>query len=151
MNKRLLSLAVASLVCAGVAEAKFYIGIEGGYTGGAYDSKNHETNLPNSSYFLTPGSSTLENTFKDVTYYYTDGTSEDVEPWKGFNIGVTFGTEHFFASNYLGVRWGAGVGFTEIMQDSVQRKKTGSTPSTHTIGTIDAGLSFDLIDRKSVV
>ena len=142
MNKRLLSLAVASLVCAGVAEAKFYIGIEGGYTGAAYDSKDHDLKV-NSSYFVTPGSNTLENTFKDITY--SDGTNTyKADPWMGFNVAVTAGTEHFFASNYLGVRWGASAGFTEIMRD---RKKTSNIQNTFTdtLGTIDAGLSFDLI------
>lgn len=144
MKKSMLSLAVASLVCAGVAEAKFYIGIEGGYIGAAYDSKDHDLKV-NSSYFVIPGSSTLENTFKDKTYYFTNGESEEVEPWKGFNIGLTFGSEHFFASNYLGFRWGASVGFSEIMQDVTQRKTLGSQSYTDTLGTIDTGLSLDLM------
>lgn len=143
MKKSMLSLAVASLVCAGVAEAKFYIGVEGGYTGAAFDSKDHDLKV-NSSYFVTPGSSTLENTFKDKTYYY-NGESKEVEPWMGYNIALTLGSEHFFASNYLGFRWGASVGFTEIMQETTQRTATSSTPYTNTLGTIDAGLSLDLM------
>lgn len=143
----MLSLAVASLVCSGVAQAKFYIGIEGGYTGAAADSKNanHPSNLniPNSSYFLTPGSSTLENTFKDTTYIDNSGNYK-VEPWKGYNIALTFGSEHFFASNYLGVRWGASAGFTELMRDVERTNKIQNT-YTYSLGTIDAGLSFDLM------
>lgn len=144
MKKSMLSLAVASLVCAGVAEAKFYIGIEGGYTGAAYDTKDHDLKV-NSSYFVTPGSSTLENTFKDKTYYYADGVSQEYEPWMGYNIALTLGSEHFFARNYLGFRWGASVGFTEIMQEMTQRQKTGSQSFTDTLGTIDTGLSLDLM------
>lgn len=146
MRKQVLSLAVASLVCASFAQAKFYVGIEGGYTGGARDTKqkNYEINAENSSYFLIPGGSTLGNTFKDKTYMSTDGSSE-VEPWKGFNIAINLGSEHFFASNYLGVRWGASVGFTEIMQDWTEKSNRGNCSYTDTRAYIDTGLSFDLM------
>ncbi|HIY43597.1 MAG TPA: hypothetical protein IAA23_01005 [Candidatus Helicobacter avistercoris] len=53
MKKKLLSLAIASIVCSGIAEARFYIGIEGGYTGGAKDAKKHNAQL-NNVYFLIP-------------------------------------------------------------------------------------------------
>lgn len=142
MNKRLLSVAVASLACASIMEAGFYVGIEGGYTGAAYDSKNHDLKV-NSSYFVMPGGSTLKNTFKSTTY--TNGSETyDVGPWKGFNVGLTFGSEHFFANNYLGVRWGASAGFTEIIQEV---EKTNGIQNTFTQyrGYIDAGLSFDLM------
>lgn len=142
MKKQLVSLALASIVCAGIAEARGYIGIEGGYTGGAIDSKsaNHASNLntPNSSYYLTPGGDTYKNTFEDKTY-----GNIDYEPWKGFNIALTLGSENFFLGNFLGTRWGASVGFTEIMQD--YKNKQDSRSYTDTKAYIDAGLSFDLM------
>lgn len=152
MKKQLLSLAVASLVCAGVAEARIYIGVEGGYTGGAYDAKDHKTQT-NSSYLLFPGGGTFGNSFKDKTYSvtYNDGTNGDkpgtkkVEPWKGYNIALTLGSEHFFASNYLGVRWGASVGYTQIMQDYTYTTQLIQSSYTDTLGFLDTGLSFDLI------
>lgn len=148
MKKQLVSLALASIVCAGIAEARGYIGIEGGYTGGAIDSKsaNHASNLntPNSSYYLTPGGDTYKNTFEDKTYSYNGGNYE-VEPWKGFNIALTLGTENFFLGNFLGTRWGASVGFTEIMQDWTDKSNSGSISYTDTKAYIDAGLSFDLM------
>lgn len=143
MKKQLLSLAVASLVCASVAEARFYIGVEGGYTGGAYDAKDHKTQT-NSSYLLVPGGGTFGNSFKDKTYTITDGTRE-VEPWKGYNIALTLGSEYFFASNYLGVRWGASVGYTQVMQDYTDRTNLMASSYTDTLGFLDTGLSFDLI------
>lgn len=78
MKKKLLSLAVASIVCSGIAEARFYIGIEGGYTGGAKDTKKHNAQL-NNVYFLIPGSSTLGDMFKDKTYT-SNGTTYETEP-----------------------------------------------------------------------
>lgn len=144
MKKQLFSLIVISLVCVGVAQARFYIGIEGGYTGGAYDSKDHNIQT-GSSYFLIPGGNTLKNTFKDKTYYGSNGFAEEVEPWKGFNVALNLGSEHFFAHNYFGVRWGASLGFTEIMQDVTQREATGSLTYTDSLGYIDTGLSFDVM------
>lgn len=145
MKKQLLSLTVASLVCTGIAQANFYIGIEGGYTGGAYDtkSKNLDTQT-NSSYFLIPNGSAIGDIFKDKTYT-SNGRTTEMEPWKGVNFAINLGSEHFFASNYLGVRWGASVGFTEISQDRTVTEKTGSTSYTHTRGYVDTGLSFDLM------
>lgn len=32
MKKTLVGLATASLLCAGVAQARFFVGVEGGYT-----------------------------------------------------------------------------------------------------------------------
>lgn len=143
MKKKLLSLAVVSIVCSWIAEARFYIGIEGGYTGGAKDTKKHNAQL-NNVYFLIPGSSTLGDMFKDKTYTSNEATYE-TEPWKGFNVALNLGSEHFFVSNYLGVRWGASVGFTEIMRDSTEKSATGSVSYTDTLGYIDAGLSFDVM------
>lgn len=145
MKKQLLSLTVASLVCTGIAQANFYIGIEGGYTGGALDSKsaNYDTQT-NSSYFLIPGSDTLKNTFQTVTRGDSQNSLE-VKPWMGYNIAINLGSEHFFANNYLGVRWGASVGFTEIMQDFTVKDTGGSNSYTNTRAYIDAGLSFDLM------
>lgn len=143
MKKKILSLVVSSLVCTGLAEAKFYIGIEGGYTGGAKDTAKHKAQL-NSSYFFTPGSGTLADMFKNNTYT-SNGEIAEIEPWKGFNVAINLGSEHFFINNYLGVRWGASVGFTEIMQNSKETDTSGSVSYTDSLGYIDTGLSLDLM------
>lgn len=146
MKKQLLSLAVASLVCTGIAQARFYIGVEGGYTGGARDTKssNYDTQT-NSSYFLIPSSGTLSNVFKDTTTYYNNGKKEESKPWEGYNLAINFGSEHFFASNYLGVRWGASVGYTAISQDCKLYDAKNSTDYTDHRDYLDAGLSLDLM------
>lgn len=143
MKKQLLSLTVASLVCTGIAQANFYIGIEGGYTGGAKDTTKHKGQI-NSSYVFFPGSETLGDMFKDKTYS-SNGSTTEMEPWKGYNVAINLGSEHFFASNYLGVRWGASVGFTEISQDSKETDVTGTVYYTDSLGYLDTGLSLDLM------
>lgn len=81
MRAKLLSLTAVSLICGSVAEAKFYLGIEGGYNGSvsefSYENKG-----------LTPSS--FSKKLKE----------------QGVVGNLVLGTEHFFGSGYFGLRWG---------------------------------------------
>lgn len=86
MKKKLLSLAVASLVCGSVAEAEFYLGVEGGYNG-------------NLSTFTYEDNGLAPSSFK-----------QEIKE-KGVVGNVVLGTEHFFGSGYFGLRWGVFAGY----------------------------------------
>lgn len=120
MKKKILSVVLASCALASMAQARFYIGIEGGYsTQSAYDSK-------------TSG----KNTF-GVTYAGTGVIGNALNSgYSGYSVGGVLGTEDFFGK-YFGTRWGLGAGYT-----SVSKTENGST---HTFNSVDAGLSVDLL------
>lgn len=143
MKAKFLSLAVITALCAGIAEARLYVGVEAGYTGGFVDTSK-KLNSRNSSYLVFPGAGIIGDAFKDHTFYGNANTYE-VEPWKGFNVALTLGSEHFFAKDYLGLRWGASVGYTEIQQDVRAIHNKGSNFATFTNAYVDAGLNLDAI------
>lgn len=92
MKTKLLSLAAASLICGSVAEAKFYLGIEGGYNGSVSEFSYEDK--------VTPSS--FSKKLKE----------------QGVVGNLVLGTEHFFGSGYFGLRWGIfggyGVAWGEI-------------------------------------
>ncbi|WP_104697471.1 MULTISPECIES: outer membrane beta-barrel protein [unclassified Helicobacter] len=120
MKKKILSLALASLSLASIAQARFFVGIEGGYTVTSFNATSMKANR-SGAYATAFGPSLLTDAFKD-SY--------------GYSAALTLGTEHFFG-NYFGVRSAIFGGYTYA------NKKIGNTK----IGSdfIDAGLNLDLI------
>ncbi|RDU71435.1 outer membrane beta-barrel protein [Helicobacter brantae] len=146
MKKKLLSLAVASLVCGSVAEARFYVGVEGGYTSasGILDPlKFGESNKIN---FNTIPASEIKNAFKSMKRNVQNGVLE-VDPYKGYSIGVNFGSEHLFLRDYLGFRWGASVGYSNMSGKYISVDNSGDIGAKieGKYSFLDTGLSLDLM------
>lgn len=142
MKKKLLSLAVVSLVCGSVAEARFYVGVDLGYSGAmAYGGGS-------GMYYGVPETKALEYIFKTIKET-NNGVSATMEPFMGFNASVNFGAEDFYLNNYLGFRWGASVGYTTLSQTTeFKRQATYGTETSSIIeeyNFLDFGLSLDMI------
>lgn len=91
MKGKLLSLAAASLICGSVAEAKFYLGIEGGYNGSVSEF----------SYEDKVTSTSFSKKLKE----------------QGVVGNLVLGTEHFFGSQHFGLRWGIFGGYGSAWGD----------------------------------
>lgn len=119
MKKTLLSLAVASLACASMAEARFFVGVEGGYTA----QKSYKTGLDrlSSINFSMPSSSIISDTLDKGS--------------KGYSLGVTIGTED--VGTIFGTRWYLGAGYTSVSKDYEGKNWSREY--------IDASVGFDLI------
>lgn len=85
MKAKSLSLVAASLICGSVVEAKFYLGIEGGYNGSASEFSYEDK--------VTP--SNFSQKLKE----------------QGVVGNLVLGTEHFFGSGHFGLRWGISGGY----------------------------------------
>lgn len=147
MKKKLLSLAVASLVCGSFAEARFYVGVEGGYTGAAGVLDFVKFGKSNEIKFNTNSTSAIKNAFKTSKKDVAMGILE-AEPYKGYSVGINFGSEHLFLRDYLGFRWGANVGYTYVngKYTSIERGSGDIGVKTDvTYNFLDTGLSFDLM------
>lgn len=148
MKAKLLSLAAASLICGSVAEAKFYLGIEGGYTAGAGILNPVSLGKSNEVKFVSSSISSISNAFKTDKKTVGTGGLLEAEPYQGYSVGINFGSEHLFLRDYLGLRWGVGVGYT-----SVSGKYTSIDRANGDIGAkleakysfLDTNLSFDLL------
>lgn len=138
MKKKLLSLAVASLVCGSVAEARFYVGVDLGYSGAmAYGSGS-------GMYYGVPKTEAIKYIFKTIKET-ENGVSTTMEPFMGFNISVNFGAEDFYLNNYLGFRWGASVGYTTLSQTIESKSQALYQSAVEEYNFLDFGLSLDMI------
>lgn len=142
MKAKLLSLAVASLICGSVAEARFYLGVDLGYTGGMSYGRGE------GMYYGDVKTQDLQHMFK--SYSASNGTeSVKADPFMGFNASVNFGTENFYLNNYLGFRWGGSIGYTTVSQKTEYKsKQTYGTATASVIeeyNFLDFGLSLDAI------
>lgn len=142
MKRKLLSLALASLVCGSVAEARFYLGVDLGYTGAmSYDRGE-------GMYYGDIKTQALQYMFKG--YSESDATSSlKMDPFMGFNASVNFGTENFYLDNYLGFRWGGSIGYTTVSQTTEYKRQQSYGTATSSIieeyNFLDFGLSLDAI------
>lgn len=107
MTKKYLILL---LLCMGIAEAKWYLGIETGYTA-VIDQYQSKTIGQNKTQFVMPLTSSYGNAFK-TTSWRDKGISYTKHPYFGPNVNLYFGSEHFGLKNHLGIRWGLGLGYT---------------------------------------
>lgn len=142
MKRKLVSLALATLVCGSVAEARFYMGFDIGYTGAMNYGRDQ------GMYFGNVKTQDLKHMFETISE--SNGTdSIKMEPYMGFNASVNFGTENFYLNDYLGFRWGASVGYTTLSQTTEFKSKQSYGTATSSIieeyNFLDFGLSVDAI------
>ncbi|WP_305862290.1 outer membrane beta-barrel protein [Helicobacter cholecystus] len=154
MKTKILSIAVASLVCASMAEARFFIGLDVGYTS-AISETNGGVSGSGNTRFLSVKPSSWSSAFKTKTWSGTFGTPSGTtstftqDPYSGFNINLNFGSEHFFLDDYLGIRVGGLVGYTSYSNST--RIETSAQYGRYLIGIketydfLDAGINFDLM------
>lgn len=119
MKKTLLSLAAASLICGTVAEARFFVGVEGGYT----TQHLYETALD--------GLSTFNFTFPSPSII---GDALD-KGMQGYSLSVMIGSED--VGKIFGTRWYLGGGYTSVSKDVAGKNFSREF--------IDASLGFDMI------
>lgn len=119
MKKTLLSLAAASLICGTMAEARLFVGVEGGYTTQHF----YDTALDSLS--------TFNFTFPTPTVI---GDALD-RGAQGYSFSAMIGSED--VGSIFGTRWYLSAGYT-----SVSKEFAGQT---WTREFVDAGLGFDMI------
>lgn len=119
MKKKLLSLAAASLICGTMAEARFFVGVEGGYTA----QQSYETGLKSASTlnFALPKTSIISDAIKDGS--------------QGYSVGLMLGTED--VGKIFGTRWYLGAGYTSVSKDFSGKKWSREY--------IDASFGFDML------
>lgn len=143
MKTKLLALATASLLCSSLAEARFYIGVEGGYTAGPRVIESTRLGNSNEIKFLSSSTTDIKNAFKNQQFSSRTETST-VKPISGYSVGVNFGSEHLFLRDYLGFRWGASLGYSDMKTSLTSTNNTnGNADVKETYAFLDAGLSLD--------
>ena len=120
MKKKLLGIVLASCALISMAQARFYVGVEGGYSV-QYGHPSGLGDAANSFGFYAPATSLISEALKVAPH--------------GFSVGAVFGTEDFYGK-YFGTRWGISAGYTQIADRKDAEAKLGS---------VDAGLNFDLM------
>lgn len=121
MKTKLLGVFISSLLCVGVAEARFYIGVEGGYL---RNLSQFENKIYHYSINLTPNGPVQENKRVNLRENGVVGN-------------LVLGTEHFIQSQYFGWRWGIFGGYG-ISWGKVESRKTQ-------LNTIHYGFNTDFL------
>lgn len=142
MKAKLLALATVSLICSNFAEARFYIGVEGGYTAAPRINDIQKLGTSNEVKFVSQSFSDIKNAFKDVVFAENNGSTQ-FKPSEGYSVGINFGSEHLFLKDYLGFRWGASLGYTALKQEIVMSDLNGVDKMKTDYSFLDAGLSLD--------
>lgn len=121
MKKKILGLILATFGFMGIAEARVYFGIEGGYA----DQTLYSTGLKAYNvYFSSPSTQTISDALKNNT--------------KGYSVAGVVGSENLFANGFMGTRTGLSAGYTSFQGDLK-------------VDFLDVGLSSDLILNLVVV
>ena len=118
MKKKILGLILASLGMFSFAQARFFVGVEGGYTVGNFKGTAGDGKGFYASAF---GPGLIADAFKNTN---------------GYSAALTLGSENFFG-NYFGVRSAIFGGYTSVSY------KSGSESSKTNL--VDAGLNIDLM------
>lgn len=143
MKTKILSIAVASLVCASMAEARFFIGFDVGYTSAISEAEGSVSGSGNTR-FISVKPSSWSNAFKTKTWNGTTSTVTQ-EPYSGFNINLNFGSEHFFLEDYLGIRVGGLVGYTGYSNFTQIETPGNLLGIQESYDFLDAGINLDLM------
>lgn len=106
-----------------MAQARFYLGVEGGLVSQGMASVRLKGKGLEAHTISTSG---LGDLIKDGA--------------RGYSVGIVFGTENFF-TQYFGTRWGLGLGYSSAEKDLVEN---GSKREIE-FNTITTDLSFDLM------
>lgn len=123
MTKRLFLFILAFVSMFSVAQARFYLGVEGG--------------------FASQGLSSVQTKGKGLGVYSisTGGLGDLImDGAKGYSVSIVFGTENFF-TKYFGLRWGLGVGYSSTEKDLMD----GIDKREFELNAITSDLSFDLM------
>lgn len=115
--KKTSILLSAILLSATLAQARFYIGIEGGYSA-------EKTYVGNDTFSVSK-THVIPDAFRDGA--------------KGYSLGINLGSENFYTP-YFGTRFGFGAGYT-----SVDQKADGSGLENQKLSYVDTGIYFDLM------
>lgn len=112
MKKALL---VSLFMFASLLQARFYFGVEGGYS--AQGSPMIQNKGKGIEFHITP-TKTLSEILKNGAH--------------GYNAGIVLGSESFFG-NYFGLRWGLGVGYvsTQLKDNEKKLKLQALSASTN--------------------
>lgn len=123
MKKKLFAIILASASFISLAQARFYLGVEGGYA--------------------TQGLPMVQESGKGIeTHTISPKALGDLikDGAKGYSLGVVFGTESFFG-RYVGVRWGLGLGYSSTEKDLYDNGKKYEQE----LKTFNSNLSLDLM------
>lgn len=143
MKAKLLALATVSLICSNFAEARFYIGVEGGYTAAPRIINPKRLGYSNEVKFVSSSTSDIKNAFKNQQLS-DQGETSTITPISGYSVGINFGSEHLFLRDYLGFRWGASVGYSDMKSKLTSIKQSLDVADVReTYSFLDAGLSLD--------
>lgn len=145
IKNKVFIVLIAYLISLETAQAKWYVGIETGYTAVIDHFRSHTTGSGN-AYFLQPKLQDFGNAFKNQSWQ--DGKTQYAkEPYLGPNISFNFGTEHFTLKNYLGIRWGIMLGYTHYTNYTSTKTQTIWGESTGKITDefdyLDLGFALD--------
>lgn len=123
MKKKICALFLFFVGLLSVAQARFYIGVEGGYASQGLPLAQ-EKGKGIEAHMISP------NNLGDLIKYGA----------KGYSIGVVFGTESFFG-RYFGVRWGLGLGYSSTEKELYNNGKE----KEYDFDAFNSNLSFDLM------
>lgn len=123
MTKRLFLFILAFVSMFSVAQARFYLGVEGGFASQGLASAQVKGKGLEAHTISTGGLGDL----------IRDGA-------KGYSVSIVFGTENFF-TKYFGLRWGLGLGYSSTEKDLME----GIYKRELEFNTITSDLSFDLM------
>lgn len=123
MTKRLFLFILAFVSMFSVAQARFYLGVEGGFASQGMSAVQEKGKGLEAHIIST---SNLGSLIKDGA--------------KGYSVGIVLGTENFF-SKYFGLRWGLGVSYASTQKDVEENGKSRK----FNLNTIASDLSFDLM------
>lgn len=123
MKKKLIALFLASVSMISVAQARFYVGVEGSYTlQGIPSAQENGKGIE----FQTITPSGLKDLIKNGS--------------GGYSVGVVLGSESFWG-RYFGLRWGVGAGYSSA---KLEKKDNGKTIK-NSIETLTSELSVDVM------
>lgn len=121
--KKLFALLLVSLGLASVAQARFYLGVEGAYT--------------------LQGFSSIQSTGKGIEFHTMSpsGLNDLIKYGTGgYSVGLVLGSESFWG-NYFGMRWGLGAGYAAA---KFKRNDGGKTQKA-TLETLYSEISLDMM------
>ncbi|WP_027327205.1 outer membrane beta-barrel protein [Helicobacter pametensis] len=122
--KKILSIVVGLGMLCSVAQARFYLGVEGGYSVEKFIQAKNGMNVSQIGM--------IRDAFKNDS--------------RGYSVGLVLGTESFYG-DYFGTRFGVSAGYTAITQtqQSSSFLQELGIKKNETNSYIDAGLELDLI------
>lgn len=123
MKNKIATLFLALNAFLGIVQARFYLGIEGGYISQALPSIQEKGK----------GIEIHSVSTRDLGDLIKDGA-------KGYGVGIVLGTESFL-TRYFGLRWGFGAGYSSAQKDLGEQ----AVKTLQKIDAIYSNLSADIM------